>query len=110
MIPFLLASTVGVIAVLFLFLAWRYVDHRINQAAGDDTIEALQAALEEALEQQRALTTRVEHLEAIIATDDGGAWLRDPLTARAMPEPPGEREDPPNEAAVARRATRQQQR
>jgi phage shock protein B len=102
MLLFLLASIAGVIAVIVLFLAWRYVDHSINQAAGDDTITALQAALEEALEQQRALTTRVEHLEAIIATDD--ADVRDPLTS------PGEREDLSNEALVARRAQRQKRR
>jgi len=95
MILFLLASAFGVIAVMILFLAWRYVDHRINQAASEDTMDALHAALEEVLEQQRALTTRVEHLEAIIATDDS-----DPLR-------PGER-DLSNEARVARRAQRQQ--
>ena len=79
---FLLAAAVGVIAVALLFLFWRNVDRRVKLAYGDDTIEELRQRLEQALEQQQHLTSRVEHLEAIVA---GEPWDASRQVQQATP-------------------------
>ena len=74
---FLLVAAVGIIAVALLFLVWRSMDRRIQQAFGVDTIEGLTQRLEQALEQQQHLTNRIEHLEAIIASEPWDADRQD---------------------------------
>ena len=87
---FLLAAAVGIIAVALLFLFWRNVDRRIQQADSDHTVEDLTEQLQQALEQQQHLTSRVEHLEAIVASEPWEAArkqiARPPDQADASPE------------------------
>ncbi len=101
---FLLAAAVGVIAVALLFVFWRNVDQRVQQAYGDDTIEELTERLEDALEQQQHLVSRVEHLEAIVASEP---WE----TARqgGQPAPPLTLPDAEADESSGERAGRRQQ-
>ena len=78
---FLLAAAVGVIAVALLFLFWRQMDRRVQLAFSDQNIDDLAERLEQALEQQQHLISRIEHLEAIVA---GEPWE----TRKNLPTPP----------------------
>ena len=80
---FLLVAAVGIIAVMLLFLFWRAMDRRVQLAYGDDSMEELTQQLEQALEQQQHLTSRVEHLEAIVASEP---W--DTARLNQQPTPP----------------------
>ena len=99
---FLLVAAVGIAAVAVILLFWRYADRRVKEAYSDVSPEELEEKLEEALEQQALLTARVEHLEAIVASE---AW-------NALPEPappltlPDEPTDLSNEEKLARLARR----
>ena len=66
---FLLAVAAVIVIVTLLFLGWRQMDQRIKQAYDDEPEEDLRAMLEQALEHQKHLTSRVEHLETIIASE-----------------------------------------
>ena len=91
---FLLAAAVGVIAVALLFLFWRQMDRRVQLAFSDQNIDDLAERLEQALEQQQHLTSRIEHLEAIVASEP---WE----TTKNLPTPPltlpGAQTDPSSE-------------
>ena len=105
---FLLAAAVGVIAVALLFLFWRNVDRRVQLAYDDKSVDDLTERLEEALEYQQHLTSRIEHLEAIIAAEPWDAAQKQ----RVLP-PAQEEEEPAGESLkekAARPARRQQSR
>ena len=92
----LLAAAVGVIAVALLFLFWRQMDRRVQLAFSDQNIDDLAERLEQALEQQQHLTSRIEHLEAIVA---GEPWEKNlPTPPLALPgaqtAPPSEEPEP----------------
>ena len=102
---FLLAAAVGVIAVTAIVLLWRYVDRRVKEAYPHVSPAVLEKKLEEALEQQALLTARVEHLEAIVASEAWNALPRDePTPPLALPDEPAGLS---NEEKVARLARRQ---
>ena len=104
MVPlFLLAASVGVIAVALLFLFWRTVDRRVQLAYGEDTIEELTQQLEQALEQQHHLTSRIEHLEAIVASEP---W--DASRQEQQPTPPLTLPDAETDASSEERTDRRQ--
>ena len=100
---FLLAAAVGVIAVALLFLFWRNVDRRVQLAYGDQTVDELTERLEQALEQQKYLTSRVEHIEAIIAAEPWDAAQKQRVLPPAQP-------DTSIEEPIARPERRQQSR
>lgn len=93
MVPVLLFAAVGLVMVALLFLAWRQIDRRIALAYADQDIEVVQRQLEEALARQKQLTTRVEHLEAIIVSEPWEAAQTQPASPRlnvdADSSPPG---------------------
>lgn len=107
MIPLLLlASASGVAAVAIILIFWRYADRRIKDAYPDETPEALKKRLDEALDQQALLTARVEHLEAIVASE---AW--EALSREETPRPaPEEASDAASEENTRRPSQRQQSR
>ena len=92
---FLLAAAVSIVAVALLFLFWRNVDRRVQLAYGDENVEDLTERLEEALEQQQQLTSRIEHLEAIIAAEPWEAALKQRMLppAQAEEEPVGKSQE-----------------
>ena len=65
---FLLAAAAAIVIVMMLFLGWRHLDQRVQLAYSEDSVDDLKTLLEQALEDQDHLTSRVEHLEAIIAS------------------------------------------
>ncbi len=101
----LLVAAFGITAVVFILLFWRYADHRVKQAYPEESPEALKKLLEDALEQQALLTARVEHLEAIVASEAWNASDEDkPAPPLALPDKPA---DLSNEEKVANLARRQ---
>ena len=83
---FLLAAAVGVIAVALLFIFWRNVDRRVQLAYSDETVEDLTRQLEQAMEQVQHLTSRVEHLETIIASEPWGLSKTSTTPPLALPD------------------------
>ena len=69
---FLLTAAVGITAVAVILLFWRYADRRVKDAYSDVSPEELEKKLEQALEQQQHLISRIEHLEAIVASEPWG--------------------------------------
>ena len=102
----LLTAAVGITAVAVILLFWRYADRGVKEAYPDVSPEELEKKLEDALEQQALLTARVEHLEAIVASEAWNALpeIKPPL---ALPDEPA---DLSNEEKVARLARRRRSR
>lgn len=103
---YLLIAAIGVIAVALLFLFWRTVDRRIQLAYGDDTVEELKARLEEALEQQQHLTSRVEHLEAIVASEPWDAARQVEQSTPPLSLPDAEADESSDERVGRRQQSR----
>lgn len=98
-----LAIAFGIAAVLFIVFAGRYADRGLKLQQADETIEALQAQMEQALAQQEKLTERIQNLEAIVV---GEAW--DALHANPpIPLDADVQEEPPDAEKIARLAKRQ---
>lgn len=86
MIPLLLLTAAfGFTALVLIFIFWRYADNRVKQAYPDEAVNALQEQIDHVLAHQQHLTERVEHLEAIVASEDWDA-LQDAPEADALPD------------------------
>ena len=100
----LMAAAFGIVAVLLLLMVGRYAERGARLANVDDTLTELTEKLDQSLEEQARLRTRVENLEAIVT---GEAWdafqrgdiLQGPAEASAR--------EPSNEDKAARMARRQ---
>ena len=104
---FFLAAAVGVIAVALLFLFWRNVDRRVQLAFSDESVEDMTQQLEEALEEIKHLTSRVEHLEAIVASEPWDLSKTSSAPPLVLPEEEEEEEeDAPKERTDSRQRSR----
>lgn len=102
---FMLAVAFGIVFVVLLFYAWRHVDRRVKLAYADETAGDLKVMLEQALEQQQHLIHRVEHLEAIVASESWDAPSRSdtpPLAAPDADTSTGEKASPPARRQLSR--------
>ena len=84
---FLLATAVGITAVVLILLLWRYLDRRVKETYPDTSPGELEKKLEEALQQHALPTARVEHLEAIVTSQMWDALHEDQPAPRS-PYPP----------------------
>ena len=102
---FLLAAALAIVLVMLLFLGWRHLDRRVQLAYEDDTIEDVKAMLEQAVEAQQHLTSRIEHLEAIIASEPWTPLQQEnPTASLTLPDEP--EENAPAERAAGRQRSR----
>ena len=101
---FLLTAAIGITAVAVILLFWRYADRRVKDAYSDVPPEELEKKLEQALAQQQHLVSRVEHLEAIVASEP---WNTSQAhTAPPLGLPGDEADIPPEERAGRRQRSR----